>query len=422
MHDISRWNFADTYFVNSRGMKRRPSVVKNRITILVALFLGLAGLAVSSSAAAPVGTMKAYSVPTTVTRDCSRDVTGVLNQVIAKLPTNSLLKFPSNGCYQVDGTININNKHGLILDGGDSSFRAMTSGLALPRLEARSRDQFRVSGSNNVTIRNAVAYGANPHAGMGDAAYVPALEAQHGFDISSSTFVTLDHVQAYNVYGDFVYIGGTSTPSRYVTVKDSQFRANGRMGISVNNARDVWIYNNVLDDMRRSVFDLEPYASTWVIERVTIQHNTIGAARLNFVASYGTCAVVDNIAILQNRLIGQEMMSEVINNAPHCSIRRHNFTFAGNTSNKTFGSPLGAALRFAGVDGIVLANNVQPLQPRRNMHLARLTHVSLVAATGNVLPNGVGTILASDGATAFCYSNNRIGAPLTTEHTTRPCR
>jgi hypothetical protein len=365
--------------------------------------------------------MTAYAIPSTVARDCSVDVTAVLNSLIGTLPDNSTLSFPANGCYQIDGTIRISGKHGLTLNGNNSSFRAMTSGAELPAKQARTRDLFLVINSTNVTITNAIAYGANPYAGLSDSAYNPAFEAQHGFEVSSSSYVTLDQVQAYNVYGDFVYIGGGGTmPSGYVSVKDSTFRANGRIGITIANATDVSIYHNSLDQMRRSVFDLEPYAKVWVIERITIQDNTIGPARLNFFSNYGNCAVVDTIQVLQNQLVGQELNGEVLNGST-CTIRRRNFTFAGNTSNKAIGTPSGMALAFVGVDGIKLTNNVVPLQPGRNMHLARLTDSTYAGATNNALPGGTGTIFTNDGSDLYCYSNNMIGNPLTLEPTTKPC-
>jgi hypothetical protein len=387
---------------------------------VLALLLAVGGVAVASTSASSLGTTSSHSVPTTIAHDCSRDVTAALNGIIASLPSNSTLKFAANGCYRIDGTIRISGEHGLTIDGGNSHFRAMTDGSELPAKEARTRDQFIVINSSNITIKNAIAYGANPHAGMSDSAYVPAFEAQHGFEIQSSTFVTLDHVGAYNVYGDFVYVGGGTTPSRYINVSNSTFRANGRIGMTFANATDVYIHNNSLDQMRRSVFDLEPYAAKWVIERVTLQSNTIGAARLNFFSSYGNCGVVDNIRVLQNKLVGQEMNGEVVN-AADCAIRRHDFTFSGNTSDKTFGTPSGMALKFVGVDGISLTNNVQPLQAGRNMHLARLTDSSWAAATGNILPSGVAAIFTNDGSNAYCSSNNRVGNPLTVEPSVKPC-
>jgi hypothetical protein len=416
MNNLSRWQFADSFRVDPRRLKARRNVW---IGALVAL-LSISGLATAVSTAASVETFKTYTVPKTVTRDCSRDVTSALNSRIASLPEKSTLTFPANGCYRIDGTIAISDKHSLTIDGGNSRFKAMTDGSALPPKEARTRDQFLVRRSSNITIKNAIAYGANPHAGSDDRAYVAAFEAQHGFEVSSSSFVTLDHVQAYNVYGDFVYIGGGTVPSHYVTLKNSTFRANGRIGVSVVNATDVLISHNVLDQMRRSVFDLEPFSVKWIIQRVTIQNNTVGRARLNFFSSFGGCAIVDHISVLQNRLVGQELNGEVVNQ-PTCSIRRTHFTFSGNTSDTEYGTRSGMALKFVGVDAILLTNNVVPLAANRNMHLARLTDSRWAIASGNVLPSGTGTIFTNDGSNIYCASNNKIGDPLVADPTPKTC-
>jgi hypothetical protein len=356
----------------------------------------------------------------TSARDCSRDVTNILNAALARVPNNSNLALPANGCYRINGTITIRNKKNVTIDAHNSRFMAMTNGREFEDRVTRTRSQFRVIESTNITIKNAIVYGNNRYAGLNDLAYVPELEAQHAFDIQSGTNVTLDHVQAYKVYGDFVYIGGTTRPSRNVVVKNSTFRGNGRIGITVANAADVNIHHNVLDDMRRSIFDLEPYAGNWLIQRVTIRSNIIGEGRLNFLSAFGACAVVEGISVLDNLLVGQELQVEVINNTG-CNIRRKNFVFKNNVSDKMFGTPSGMALKFIGVDGIVATGNIVPLQPNRDMHLVRLTNSSGAWIAGNDLPGADGSIFTNDGSRNYCHSDNRIGDPLRAEATNKPC-
>ena len=80
-----------------------------------------------------------------------------------------------------------------------------------------------------------------------------------------------------------------------------------------------------------------------------------------------------------------------------------------------------STLKFIGVDGIVLTNNVVPLQPDRGMHLARLTDSSNAWVMGNVLPGGEGAIFTNDGSRDFCHSGNRVGDPLAVEDSSKPC-
>jgi hypothetical protein len=393
-----------------------------QLTTMLALLAICVPVGMSTTAGS--STTHTFEIPTShpsLPRDCSRDVTNALNYVFSLIPENSTLSFPANSCYRVNGTLKISGKRGLTVDGRNSRFVAMTDGRELPAREARTRDQFLVYKSTGITIKNAIAQGANIYAGLNDKAYVPELEAQHGFEVSSSTNVTLDHVQAYKVFGDFVYIGGATNPSRYVTVKNSTFRGNGRIGLTVANGTDVVVQNNVFDDMRRSIFDLEPYAGNWVIQRVTVQNNIIGEGRLNFLSAFGDCAVVEDIRILNNRLVNQELNAEVINNTEGCTKRRRNFTFSGNVSDKMFGTPSGMSLKFIGVDGIVLTNNVVPLQPDRGMHLARLTDSSQAWVTGNMLLGAEGSIFTNDGSNDYCHSGNKVGDPLTAEASLKPC-
>ena len=61
----------------------------------------------STTVPLPSDTTVVIAVPTTIPRDCSRDVTAELNALVASAPDDATLQFPSQGCYQIDGTIDI---------------------------------------------------------------------------------------------------------------------------------------------------------------------------------------------------------------------------------------------------------------------------------------------------------------------------
>ena len=98
----------------------------------------------------------------------------------------------------------------------------------------------------------------------------------------------LDRVQAYDVYGDFVYVGWQSSD---VTVQRSQFARNGRQGWTVNGA-NVLIQGNSITEVRRSTVDMEPALPTWATSNVVIRDNTVGPGRLLFFASLGAAASI----------------------------------------------------------------------------------------------------------------------------------
>ena len=77
-------------------MRLQPGPVK-RVLAVVGLLVALSGC---TRLGLPVVSTTAlghfYSVPVTITRNCSRDVTRALNDVLARLPRNSALTFPSS--------------------------------------------------------------------------------------------------------------------------------------------------------------------------------------------------------------------------------------------------------------------------------------------------------------------------------------
>ncbi len=88
----------------------------------------------------------------------------------------------------------------------------------------RTRQEFVLFGGNRPHSADLTVRGANPPRERVETCTTRDLEAQHAFQVSGATDVVLDDVQAYDVYGDFVYIGPADTePSKNVTVTNSTF-------------------------------------------------------------------------------------------------------------------------------------------------------------------------------------------------------
>ena len=235
-------------------------------------------------------------VPSSIARDCSVDVAAELESWITSVPDNSTLSFPSKACYRVDETILVDGRHRLLFDGNDATLKAVTTGN-------RERSQLHLRGGSDLTIRDLIVRGANPHAGATAAAYVVDLEAQHAFAVNGATNVLLDHVQAYDTYGDFVYIGpGNKQPSRNVTVANSRFARSGRQGLSVTWAVGVTIAANTIDAVARSMFDLEANTRAAQIRDIRIVGNVTGTGVNFWLANKGFAADVGNIQVTGNRM------------------------------------------------------------------------------------------------------------------------
>jgi hypothetical protein len=189
---------------------------------------------------------------------------------------------------------------------------------------------------------------------LSEDAYQVDLETQHGFRLEAARDIELDRVTVTDVYGDFVYIGRNEdrVPSQRIWIHDSTFARNGRQAIAITDASSVVIERNRFSDVRRAMFDLEPNAKSWKVRDIHILDNTIGSGRLLFVASHGA-GPVDDVVISGNRLTDHGLTVEVM--APEGQ-RRSDWVVTDNTSEETIHS---RALRFIGVDGVLISGNRQ---------------------------------------------------------------
>jgi hypothetical protein len=379
--------------------------VKLRIAIPLGLAVLLAGATLvvapaSGGGAATTG----VTVPASIAADCSRDVSAQLNAWIASVPDGSTLQFAPQGCYRVDRTLTIQRRNGLTLEGNDATFQAYTSGRELPPAQARARSVFNFWRGSNITVRDTIVRGANPNAGTGDLAYVPALEAQTAYVIGGVQNMVLDHVQAYDVYGDFVFVGAAT---RNLLVENSTFARNGRQGWTING-EDIVFRNNSIRQTRRATIDLEPSAVTSVTRRVTIQGNTIGVGRLYFLANEGRAAPTEDISILGNRFVGKAMTIRV--NPP--SGTRARYRVVGNTSDTPVGFNGGGALAFSDVLGVEVRDNVQPMQRGRGISGVSIKGCTDVVVTGNRFAYGKAPLVSNGTSTDVSQSGNLVGNPL----------
>jgi hypothetical protein len=370
---------------------------------------GLIGAVVlPAPAGAAVPATPDATVPASIPADCSRDVSAELTAWIASVPDGSTLQFAPGGCYRADRTIAIQYRNDLTFEGNGSTFRAVTSGRELPARQARNRSMFSFWQGTNLTIRNTIVRGANPNAGMSDAAYVPALEAQTAYVVGGVENMVLDHVEAYDVYGDFVFVGAAT---RNLLVKNSTFARNGRQGWTINGT-DIVFENNNIRMTRRATIDLEPSSTTSIARRVTIRNNTIGVGRLYFFANAGLAAPTEDISIIGNTFVNKAMTVRV---NPPTGIRSR-YRIIGNRST----TPMdGAAFALNNVAGVEIRDNVQPMQRGNRSPGVSIRGCTDVTVTGNQFRFGGNPVLSRGGNLNVTQSGNSIGNPLRMAATTQ---
>jgi excisionase family DNA binding protein len=348
-----------------------------------------------------------YSTPPKIPSNCSRDVTADLLQWIGTVPDNSTLLFPQGACYRIDGTMRINNRVGLTFQGNGTTF----SGKFHSQGKA---PHWGLYASRGITFRDMTVRGANPHAGLYDDAYQPALQWEAAWEIDGSVGVLLDTVQAYDVFGDFVtiepmWIDHGPVNSRNVIVKNSRFERNGRSGIDITGAQDVTISNNYIGNIRHALFSMEPEWPTMPIDHIEFTGNRTGGVWLLWIANGGICnAAVSNVHVADNLMEAGAGMPLFHVNPPSGCPRRGPFTIERNTLIAR-SSPY-ASIDFTQVrDSVVRDNNVVFLhdpRPRVLVDMALSTRVSVLDNRVSADPRDTVRFVTADPGSDYVESGN----------------
>ena len=290
--------------------------------------VSVAGSPVTAPGPSPGG----YPTPPNIPSNCSRDVTPALTSWIASVPNNSTLMFPMGGCYRIDRSLAVSNRVGLTFEGSGTTFDGSHNANG-------TAPHWWIQHSSRITLKNMTVRGANPHAGAREGAYVPGMEWQSAYDLWGSEYILLDHVQAYDLYGDFVeitpmWVGQTPVTSSHITVQSSHFERSGRQGISVLGGNDVLIQNNYIGQVPHDILDIEPSFPSVPIRNIRFVGNRTGAVYLVWFANHGACNVaVSDVTITDNVMEAQATndYSVVWIKPPAGCARRGPFTIQGNT-------------------------------------------------------------------------------------------
>lgn len=321
------------------------------------------------------------------------DVSGPMAAFLASVPDGSTIALEAGGVYRLEETFLIADRRDLTIAGNGATFIVTRDNPENP-VSPVDRRSVEIVRSTGITIRDLNVVGANPVAGK-RAPYTPEREGQHGFQIASSTNVSLIRVSVTDTWGDFVYIGrkkGTG-PSVGVLIQDSTFTRSGRQGITLTAARNVTIESSTITEAKRASFDLEPgYMTGDSIYNVTIRNNQVSGGRLLFVAAAGHQPIND-VTIQGNTLSGMAM-GIYVNDA--AGGRRSNWKVLDNTSDTGAGGK--ALMNFIRVDGVTVTGNTQPMKfysnkwyeqnPDRMVGVGVLADSSCqVSVWGNDFPN-----------------------------------
>jgi Right handed beta helix region len=351
-----------------------------------------------------------YRVPPGIPANCSRDVTSDLLAWINAVPDQSTLLFPMSACYRIDGTLTISHRTGLTFAGNGTTLNGKyhTQGNA---------PHVRIYLSKGITITDMIVKGANPKAGIGDDAFQVDLQWEAAYEISGSENVLLTSVQAYDVFGDFVtiepeWVRPNYLTARNVTVQNSRFERNGRMGISITGGEDITIRNNYIGQVRHVLLDLETHWTALRVANVRFTGNRTGAVRLGWMANGGECnAGVSNIYVADNVMEADAGLPLFWVKTPSGCARRGPFTLE---RNKLIARPSSrAVLLFTKGQDMTVRNNevrfYRDARPRILVNLVTSTRATVMDNIGIADPRDTVVWVSADAESDYVsYGNKRM--------------
>jgi Right handed beta helix region len=319
-------------------------------------------------------------VPASIDGTGATDVTAAFDVFIDKVPADRVVELGRNARYRIEGGLKITWEHGLTIHGNGATIFATTTGTT-------NRSNLSIQNSTDIVITDLHVVGANPHAGLGEDAYVPTLGGQHAFDVRTSDGVSLVRVTGSDTYGDFVYLGKMekSAWSNHIVIRDSTFARSGRQGMSMTAAHNVIIDSNSLSEIHRAAFDFEPIAAGFGVDHVVIRDNTIGSGTLRFVAavSYGP---VDQITIEHNTLPNRPLSIEM---EELSGLTRYDWKVIDNTAGTVYASTAKTVMSFQHIDGLEVSGNSQEFLADRQMIGAIVTNGCRTSISGNHFPGAM---------------------------------
>ena len=335
-----------------------------RVGSLLAAGLVLAMAVCQVASAAPPQRVTVYKVPTKIKDNCSVAVDAQISAWLATVPDNSTVQFGLGRCYGQDGTIALNGRTGLIIDGQGSEFRALTPG-------GSHRANWRFVGGRSLTVRNVAIRGSDP-----TGAYDTTIEWQHGFSVEGVQGMTLSSVQARETWGDGVYLwhgaaspacGNDASSARDVVIANATLERNGRQGVAIVDAENVTVQDSAIGPVAWSNIDIETDDDCEIARNVSVLRNQFGANNYGVVASVGFGAdpqvgrltMADNVQTVPTSgcFAPVRILSPVVP-AGQPPVYRSGYTFTGN---RLLGTRNGFELR--GVRNADVSSNTVALPP-----------------------------------------------------------
>ena len=222
----------------------------------------------------------AHPVPVSIAADCSRPVEAELQAFFATVPDGATVEFAAGGCYGLDDSLWVTDRNGLTFAGNGSTFRIVTT----ERNRTWFRSNWRIRRGSGLTFRDMEVVGACAPVQCGNANPPPELDGygQHGFNLESTSGLTLDRVHVHGVLSDGVSVQGTldpdvgwsGAPTSDLAIMNSRIERAGRMLIGITNLDRGLIADNYIADGPEVGIDVEVDHPGFMGRHIRILRNT----------------------------------------------------------------------------------------------------------------------------------------------------
>jgi hypothetical protein len=303
---------------------------------------------------APVGTPA--PVPPAAPSSCTRvapaatgsDQTSALQAFINAAPNGSTLCLQAGATYRSEGTIGIENRKNLTIDGRGATIYTAS-------ISTKNRANWRLVSSSGIVIKALTIKGANGSPGVFNAAH----QQDHGIRIDGGSGVEIANVRLINQQGDGIYLGNRDGLVPWVDgvhIHDVAISGSGRNCIAITAARNVTVEAAALATCGYHAFDIEPNNGSEGADRVLWRNSTVAAPIFDYVfASNGKAGKMTNIRVENVRAFGKEFRTTV---QAQSGYRFANVAIVNNSSDKTVKGPV---MWFKAIDGLTVTGNRQPL-------------------------------------------------------------
>jgi glycosyltransferase involved in cell wall biosynthesis len=349
-----------------RRWRRSPA---GTLPLAVAL-VAAAAVAAVVSPPARASAATATRVPAAIDPTGSSDVTAALERFVDSVPDGSTIVFPHGARYRLDGTLELRDRRGLTLEGAGATLFAGTRGNAY-------RAHVRLSDGGGWTIRDLTVEGAHPRG----AAFDPARQWQHGFDLRGVDGATLRNVTVRDVWGDDIYVGLSTTSARWsqdVSIIDSQGLRSGRMAVAVTAGRRITVHGGVWSEPGLSTFDVEPNGAPGGAHGIVFEHATLGPGARDRALDVTGSGPISDVTLRDNVLTGRPLHVRVDQGRE----RPRNIVVRDNRSSVVFTGPAPAAMLFRNTDGVTVTGNRQSLRSRAALALVATENSTGVVVSG----------------------------------------